>query len=62
MKPNYYKIIADCVENGAALGYNRAFKHSSDPTEYVIKEKIYDSIMELISENFIFDDLFEEKK
>lgn len=50
------------MENGAALGYNRAFKHSSDPTEYVIKEKIYDSIMELISENFIFDDLFEEKK
>lgn len=47
------------MENGAALGYNRAFKHSSDPTEYVIKEKIYDAIMELINENFIFDNIIE---
>lgn len=55
MKANYYKIISDCIDNGISLGYNRAHKHTSEPEDFVIKEKISDAIMELINENFIFD-------
>jgi hypothetical protein len=59
MKANYYKLISDCVENGIAVGYRRAFKHTSEPEEFVVKERINDAIMELINENFIFDNIIE---
>jgi|688.fasta_scaffold1186455_2 hypothetical protein len=55
MKANYYKIITECIDHGISLGYNRAYKHTDKPENSVIKEKISDAIMELISENFIFD-------
>jgi hypothetical protein len=55
MKPNYYLIISNCVERGAALGFDRAHKHIDNPTTFEIKEKIYDAIMELINEHFFFE-------
>jgi len=57
MKPNYYKIIEDCVANGMALGYQRAHKHDDKPECAVLGEKIIEAIMQQISENFIFDTL-----
>ena len=57
MKPNFYKILTDCIETGTALGYQRAHKHTHDPDAEVIQDKIKDAIMEQISENFIFDTL-----
>jgi len=55
MKPNYYLIISNCVERGAALGFDRAHKHIDNPTSFEIKEEIYDAIMELINEHFFFE-------
>jgi hypothetical protein len=57
MKPNYYKIIEDCVATGTSLGYARAYKHDNNPNIGVIEEKIIEAIMQQISENFIFDTL-----
>ncbi len=57
MKPNYYKIIEDCVAYGTAQGYQRAHKHDDKPERVVIQEKIIEAIMQQISENFIFDTL-----
>jgi hypothetical protein len=57
MKPNYYKIIQDCVETGTSLGYQRAHKHDDKPERVVLEEKIIEAIMQQISENFIFDTL-----
>jgi hypothetical protein len=44
MKANYYKIINECIDNGISLGYNRAHKHTSEPEDFIIKEKISDAI------------------
>ena len=55
MKPNYYKIIEDCIATGTSLGYARAHKHCDTPERVVLEEKIIAAIMEQISENFTFD-------
>lgn len=57
MKPNYYKLIEDCVATGTSLGYQRAHKHDDKPERAVLQEKIIEAIMQQISENFIFDTL-----
>lgn len=57
MKPNYYKLIEDCVATGTSLGYQRAHKHDDKPERAVLEEKIIEAIMQQISENFIFDTL-----
>ena len=55
MKANTYKIIQEAVENGVALGYNRAYKHSDTPSEEAIKFEIYEAVMNEICEWFVFD-------
>lgn len=55
MKANYYKILNECIDTGISIGYTRAHKHTDDPGEFIIQEKIHDAIMELINENFIFN-------
>jgi len=57
MKPNYYKIIEDCIATGTSLGYERAHKHYDSCERVVLVEKIIVAIMEQITENFIFDTL-----
>ncbi len=57
MRPDAYKLLEMCVENGVNLGYNRAFKHNDDPSEEVIKDYIQTAIMAEISEWFTFDDV-----
>lgn len=55
MKPNYYKIIQECVERGIDSGYQRAFKHSDTPSEEVIKEEIERYVMLNICDYFDFN-------
>ena len=55
MKPNYYKIIEDCIATGTSIGFQRAHKHDDKPERVVIEEKIISAIMEQMNENFIFD-------
>ena len=54
MKPNTYVILQRAVEEGALLGYRRAFKHVENPTEDAIVEAITDAIMLTVSEVFDF--------
>lgn len=54
MKPNTYVILQRAVEEGALLGYRRAFKHIENPTEDAIVETITDAIMLSVSEVFDF--------
>ena len=35
MKANEYKILEECVERGVDYGYQRAFKHTDNPSEYI---------------------------
>lgn len=59
MKPNTFRIIQEAVENGVALGYNRAYKHSDAPSEEVMKQQIYEAVMNEICEWFVFDEVQE---
>ena len=56
MKPNTYVILQRAVEEGALLGYRRAFKHNEDPSEEIICETIEECVMSQIYEYFDFSD------
>jgi hypothetical protein len=57
MKPNTYVIMERAVEEGARLGYRRAFKHVENPSEEAIVEAIVDGVMLTVSEVFMFSDV-----
>jgi hypothetical protein len=54
MKPNTYAILQRAVEEGALLGYRRAFKRVENPTEGAIVDAITDAVMLTVSEVFDF--------
>ena len=54
MKPNTYAILQRAVEEGALLGYRRAFKRVENPTEEQIADAITDAVMLTVSEVFDF--------
>lgn len=54
MKPNTYVILERAVEEGARLGYRRAFKHVENPSEEAIVEAIVNGVMLSVSEVFVF--------
>ena len=54
MRPNTYVILQRAVEEGALLGYRRAFKRVENPTEEQIVEALTDAIMMSVSEVFDF--------
>jgi hypothetical protein len=54
MKPNTYVILQRAVEEGALLGYRRAFKRVENPTEEQIADAITDAVMLTVSEVFDF--------
>lgn len=55
MRPRTYSILERAVEEGAKLGYTRAHKHTSKPTEALLLERIQDAVMEKICEVFDFE-------
>jgi hypothetical protein len=57
MKPNTYVILERAVEEGARLGYRRAFKHVENPSEGAIVDAIVQGVMLTVSEVFVFDDI-----
>jgi hypothetical protein len=57
MKPNTYVILERAVEEGARLGYRRAFKHVENPSEEAIVEAIVNGVMLTVSEVFVFNDV-----
>lgn len=57
MKPDTYKLVEQCVENGVAYGWFRAHKHNDEPTAEQIQEKITQAVMHEICEWFKFEDI-----
>jgi len=57
MKPRVIPVLEMCVENGTAVGWNRAFKHNDKPDEQEIKKHISNAIMNEIYEWFEFEEL-----
>ena len=60
IKPNVYKILSDCVDNGIEAGYNKFLKRNdielTPAQEQSLKFEMSNYIMLIISENFDFND------
>lgn len=54
MTINAYAVICRAITEGIDAGWRRAHKHVEAPGEALIKEQIHNSIMNEISEYFIF--------
>jgi len=56
MKAREYNLIAQCVENGVMLGWNRAHKHNENPDPDTIRDAIEVAVLNEICEWFDFDE------
>lgn len=56
LSPKSYNVLTMAVESGVLLGYNRAFKHTEDPTPEQIQDSIMNEVMNSILEWFHIDD------
>lgn len=56
MKPRFDAVLEMCVENGLALGYNRAHKHDEHPTEQMIFDYQRTAIFDEIYQWFDMED------
>jgi len=56
MKPDSYKILSRCVEEGIDLGWGRAHKHTDKPSEESIKNYIEECIINEVCEYFKFNE------
>lgn len=56
IKIKTYHIISEAVDAGIGYGWNRAHKHTDNPDENYIKERIYDAIMSGLCDIIDFDD------
>ena len=55
MTPRLIPVLAQCIDNGVALGWNRAHKHDDAPTAEHIQRCINDAIWNEIYEWFHFE-------
>lgn len=55
IKVDIYKIMARAVEEGVRYGWNRAHKHTDEPSKEHTIEQIENAVMNELSEIFIFN-------
>ena len=60
MKPKLLSLLERCIEDGIALGYNRAFKHNDSPSKEEFQHEIHKAIMNEIYEWFDFPENYDE--
>ena len=51
-----YPVLVACVEEGAAFGVRRAFKHTETPDYATICEHVEREILNLLCERLVIDD------
>lgn len=59
MKVKEYDVLARAVEEGIDIGYTHAFKHTDEPGEQLLKDCIYEAVMNQICEWFEFSNVEE---
>jgi hypothetical protein len=60
MRVNEWTVLTRAIEDGVAYGWERAHKHTDDPSPDFIKQTIEQAVENSISEVFTFDDEDEE--
>jgi len=61
MRPNDYKVLCMAIEEGIAFGYTRAFKHTENPSEEVLKTAMEECVTASICEWFDFDEEYQDE-
>ena len=56
IKVNAYNVVRRAVEEGAAIGYRRAYKHTDRPGEGHVVDAIETAIMDELSEVVLWDE------
>jgi hypothetical protein len=56
-----YNLIAQCVETGVMLGWNRAHKHIDNPEPQHIRDQIEQAVLNEICEWFVFEEIKDEQ-
>jgi len=56
MKAKEIAVLEKCIENGILYGWNRAHKHTDEPSEDLITYVMRDAIMHEVYEWFEFDE------
>lgn len=56
MKPKYYTILSQAIEDGCRMGVARAFKHMDDPSCELIENECHRAIMLCITNVFEFEE------
>jgi len=56
MKVNVYVVLCRALEEGIAVGWSRAHKHTDKPTEEAVKNDIENEVLNAICEFFKFED------
>jgi len=56
MKAKEYQLMQECVMNGVARGFRVAYKHTDDPSNEMVQEKLWQEIMSEIAEWFDFEE------
>ena len=57
MKAKEYNLIAQCVENGVKLGWNRVNKYHENPDHETICDVIENAVLNEICEWFDFEEV-----
>jgi hypothetical protein len=57
MKPKIIPLLESCIEDGLEIGFNRAHKHTDDPSEGEILQQQLSAIMGQIWEHFDFEEI-----
>jgi hypothetical protein len=55
MKPDTYRLLERCVEDGLSRGYHRAHKHTDAPSQEQLTDAMLQAIMHEVCEWFVFD-------
>lgn len=56
MKVRAYTVLERAVEEGVAIGWRRAHKHTDEPAEEHVKGEILTAVLNEVSEYFAFDE------
>jgi len=59
MKAKEYNLIAQCVETGVMVGWNRAHEHTETPEPYYIHKHIQEAVLNQICHWFDFEEVKE---
>jgi len=55
MKFKAYNLIERAIDEGINYGYQRAYKHTDNPSETLIKSEIYNAVLNSIDEIVDFE-------